>query len=116
MGGSFTDVPSDNGFYPSVETVLHFGVTAGCGNGTTFCPTDPVTRQQMAVFLLKSLEGSGYVPPACVTQVFDDVPCASGFAAWINELASRRRDGGLRRKRASVRRARPPVRRWRCFC
>ena len=89
VGGSFTDVPSGSGFYPSVETVLHNGVTAGCGDGTTFCPTDTVTRQQMAVFLLKSVEGSDYVPPACVTQAFDDVPCASPFAAWINELASR---------------------------
>ena len=52
-------------------------------------PDGPVTRQQMAVFLLKSLEGTGYVPPACVTQAFDDVPCDSPFAPWINELALR---------------------------
>ena len=89
VGGSYADVPSASPFYPSVETVLHFGVTAGCGDGTTFCPTDSVTRQQMAVFLLKSLEGTGYVPPACVTQQFDDVPCDSPFAPWINELALR---------------------------
>jgi hypothetical protein len=89
VGGSYTDVPSSSPFYPSVETVLHYGVTAGCGDGTTFCPTDSVTRQQMAVFLLKSLEGTGYVPPACVTQQFDDVPCDSPFAPWINELALR---------------------------
>jgi hypothetical protein len=89
VGGSFTDVASDSGFYPSVETVLHNGVTAGCGDGTTFCPTSTVTRQQMAVFLLKSADGSDYVPPACVTQAFADVPCDSPFAPWINELALR---------------------------
>jgi trimeric autotransporter adhesin len=89
VGNSFTDVPSSSIFYPSIENVLHNGVTAGCGAGTTFCPTDTVTRQQMAVFLLKAAEGSAYVPPACTTPVFSDVPCSSPFAPWIDDLASR---------------------------
>ncbi len=89
VGESFTDVPSGGNFYPFVENVLHNGVTAGCGDGTTFCPGDSVTRQQMAVFLLKAKEGAGYTPPACVTPVFGDVPCASPFAPWVNELAAR---------------------------
>ncbi len=89
VGGSFTDVASASLFYSSIETVLHNGVTAGCGGGDTFCPADTVTRQQMAVFLLKAKEGAAYTPPACVTPVFDDVPCASPFAPWINELSAR---------------------------
>jgi hypothetical protein len=43
----------------------------------------------MAVFLLKTLEGIAYVPPACVAPTFSDVPCSSGFARWVNELALR---------------------------
>ena len=89
VGGSFTDVLTDSLFYTSIETVLHNGVTAGCGAGDTFCPGDTVTREQMAVFLLKAFEGEGYTPPACVTEVFTDVPCASPFAPWINEIAAR---------------------------
>ncbi len=89
VGGSFTDVPSSSNFYAFIENVLHNGVTAGCGAGDTFCPTDTVTRQQMAVFLLKAKEGAAYTPPACTTQVFDDVPCSSPFAPWINELSAR---------------------------
>ena len=89
VGGSFSDVPSSSNFYPFVENVLHNGVTAGCGAGDTFCPTDAVTRQQMAVFLLKANDGAAYNPPACTTQVFDDVPCSSNFAPWINELSAR---------------------------
>ena len=89
VGGSFTDVPTASLFYSAIENVLHNGVTAGCGDGTAFCPSSPVTREQMAVFLLKAFEGPGYTPPACVTPVFGDVPCSSGFAPWINELASR---------------------------
>jgi len=88
VGESFTDVPTSLGVYRFVETLLHDGVTAGCG-GTLFCPSSNVTRQQMAVFLLVSKEGSSYSPPACVTPVFNDVPCSSGFAKWIDELAAR---------------------------
>jgi hypothetical protein len=47
----------------------------------------------MAVFLLKALEGSAYVPPAC-TGLFDDVACPSQFADWIEELADRAITGG----------------------
>ena len=89
VGGSFTDVPSASLFYSAIENVLHNGVTAGCLAGDTFCPGDTVTRQQMAVFLLKAKEGAGYTPPSCTVQVFTDVPCASPFAPWINELSAR---------------------------
>ena len=64
-------------------------MTAGCGDGSTYCQTDPTNRQQMAVFLLKTKEGSAYVPPACSTAVFPDVPCTSPFAPWVNELVAR---------------------------
>jgi hypothetical protein len=84
----FDDVPCSSPFAPWVNELSGRGITAGCGP-TTYCPTDPTNRQQMAVFLLKTEEGSGYVPPACTTQAFDDVPCSSPFAAWVNELVSR---------------------------
>jgi hypothetical protein len=37
------------------------GVTAGCGNGN-YCPENPVTRAQMAVFLLRAKHGVSYTP------------------------------------------------------
>ncbi len=88
VGLSFPDVPKTAGFYRFVETLLHRGVTAGCAAGN-YCPSDAVTRGQMAVFLLVSKEGSGYTPPACTTATFGDVPCSSGFARWVDELAAR---------------------------
>ncbi len=88
VGKSFADVPVTVGFYRFVETLLHKGVTAGCGGGN-YCPGANVTRGQMAVFLLVSKEGAGYTPPACTTAVFADVPCSSGLAPWIDELAAR---------------------------
>ena len=65
------------------------GITGGCGDGTAYCPTNPVLRQQMAVLLLRTFEGASYTPPACVTPTFSDVPCSSNFAPWIYELVAR---------------------------
>ena len=88
IGASFTDVSTSSGFYRFVETLLHYGVTGGCG-GTNYCPATSTTREQMAVFVLVSKEGPAYVPPACGTPVFADVPASSPFCRWIEELARR---------------------------
>ncbi len=47
----FADV--DHGYVhaPGIEYVADNGITAGCGDGTNYCPNDPVTRGQMATFL-----------------------------------------------------------------
>jgi hypothetical protein len=47
----------------------------------------------MAVFLLRTLEGSGYTPPTCA-GAFEDVACPSLFADWIEELYNRGVTGG----------------------
>jgi hypothetical protein len=88
VGESFSDVPSAHPFYRFVETLLHVGVTAGC-TATTYCPDGPTTREQMAVFLLRAKEGGGFAPPPCTTAPFPDVPCASPFAPWVQELVNR---------------------------
>ncbi len=94
IGESFPDVPSDNIFYPFIETLFHNGVTGGCAGGG-YCPANPVTRAQMAVFLLKSKFGAAHVPPPCTGTVFPDVPCTGGaFDPWIEELASLGITGG----------------------
>jgi hypothetical protein len=89
VGGSFTDVSPSSGFYPFIEGALHSGVTAGCGP-QFFCPTAPVTREQMAVFTLVAKMGAGYVPPPCVPpNIFSDVPETSGFCPFVEELSRR---------------------------
>ena len=47
-----------------------------------------LVMQQMAVFRLKTLLGSSYVPPACA-GVFTDTPCSNPFAPWIEDLVAR---------------------------
>ena len=89
IGGSFTDVPAAGPFSRFVETLLHRGVTTGCG-GTAYCPSASTTREQMPVFVLVALEGPAYVAPACgTTPMFADVPVSSPFCRWIEELARR---------------------------
>jgi len=90
--GVFADVPCPSTFADWIEALAAEGITGGCGGGN-FCPTSPVLRQQMAVLLLKTEHGSGYVPPPC-TGVFLDVPCPSTFADWIERLAAEMITGG----------------------
>jgi hypothetical protein len=91
----FVDVAPWSAFYPFVTTVALNGVTSGCHAAPPlFCAANGLTRGEMAVFLLRSMNGPTYVPPACTTPVFADVPCSNPFARWINELVARNVTGG----------------------
>jgi parallel beta-helix repeat protein len=90
--GVFGDVPCPSTFADWIEQLAAEGITGGCGGGN-YCPQNPVRRDQMAVFLLKSEHGSGYLPPTCA-GIFPDVPCPSPFADWIEQLAAEQITGG----------------------
>lgn len=51
---TFSDVPTGHIFFQYVEALAASGITAGCGNGN-YCPDEPLTRGQMAVFLSKAI-------------------------------------------------------------
>ncbi|MGH9379261.1 MAG: S-layer homology domain-containing protein [Thermoanaerobaculia bacterium] len=51
---SFDDVPTDHLFFQHVEALTASGITAGC-DADSYCPDDPLTRGQMAVFLARAL-------------------------------------------------------------
>ena len=93
VGESFPDVPTAHPFYFYVEDLFHNGITGGCGGGD-YCPATPVTRGQMAVFLLKSEHGSSYVPRSCSPGIFADVACPGPFADWIEQLFQEGVTGG----------------------
>src|SRR6185295_13544405 len=91
---TFADVPRSHWAWSFVETVYANGVAGGCAtNPPRFCPDAPVTRAQVAVFLLRAREGSSYLPPPAA-GVFQDVPASDPFARWVEELARRRITGG----------------------
>lgn len=84
-GEIFNDVGADDFAADYIEQLYADGITGGCGGGN-YCPGDPVTRDQMAVFLLRARYGAEYTPPPA-TGVFNDVPTDFWAAAWIEQLA-----------------------------
>ena len=95
-GQIFADVACPSLFADWIEELYALGVTGGCqASPLAYCPDAPVTRAQMAVFLLKASLGSSYSPPNCAGTVFTDVPCTGGiFDAWIEDLSGRDITGG----------------------
>ena len=51
---TFNDVPPGSFGFQQIEALADSGITGGCG-GDNFCPNNPLTRAQMAVFLAKAL-------------------------------------------------------------
>jgi len=87
--GIFTDVLLADPFAPWIEELYRRGIAAGCrAIPRQYCPSAAVKRQQMPVFLLKTLLGSSYAPPAAV-GVYQDVPITNPFAPWIEDLTAR---------------------------
>lgn len=92
-GTGFKDVPADYWAAIWIKQLAAEGITGGCGNGN-FCPDSTVTRDQMAVFLLKAKYGSTYTPPSVSDTGFSDVPANYWAAAWITQLAAESITGG----------------------
>jgi FG-GAP-like repeat len=84
--GIFADVPVSYWAADWIEQFYRDGITGGCStNPPRYCPYNPVTRAQMAIFLLRSKHGSSYTPPAA-TGIFEDVPVTYWVADWIEQL------------------------------
>jgi hypothetical protein len=93
--GGFADVPASHPFFSWIEAVFAAGITGGCSvSPPQYCPDAPVTRDQMAVFLLRGIHGAGDEPPAATGTMFADVPATHPFAAWIEQLGREGITGG----------------------
>ena len=83
----FTDVPDGAIFCTDALWLRNALVTLGCGAGTTYCPGEPVSRAQMALFMRRlatavkpdvvyadaataagDIDGAGY--PTCISGVY----------------------------------------------
>ncbi|MGE5412566.1 MAG: S-layer homology domain-containing protein, partial [Syntrophomonadaceae bacterium] len=58
---TFGDVPASHPFFQYIEALAASGITGGCGGGN-YCPNNPNTRGQMAVFLTKTFSLVLYGP------------------------------------------------------
>jgi hypothetical protein len=82
--GSFSDVCADNTHADDIERLLSAELTSGCGE-KRFCPNDPVTREQMASFLVRALDLSGRD-----AYPFQDVDSSNVHHRTIARLAAER--------------------------
>jgi hypothetical protein len=64
-----------------INTLYYSGITGGCGPNN-YCPDNPVTRAQMAVFIISALGETSST--AEINEYFDDV--AEPYAAFINRM------------------------------
>jgi hypothetical protein len=86
----FADVPCSHPYARWINELARRGVATACaGFPGNYCPGEPVTRAQIAVFLIKANNGAAYLPPACSAAPFVDVPCANPYASWIAEFVRR---------------------------
>jgi hypothetical protein len=87
--GVFGDVPVGFWAAPFIELIFAEGITSGCSQQPlSYCPDSPLSRAEMAVFLLRAKHGALYLPPPATGTVFADVPAGSFGAAWIEQLAA----------------------------
>ena len=87
---TFNDVPCSHPYAAWIYELVRRDITAGCSSSPpNYCPDNPVTRQQMVVFIQRT--NLVPEPPACGggnPSGFADVPNASTFCPWINKAIS----------------------------
>lgn len=86
----FVDYPLDNPYVDWVNELYRLGITVGspdCGSGVRFCGDLPVQRNQMALFILRTLEGPNYIDslPDGI-GVFEDVSPSTNHIDAIEEI------------------------------
>lgn len=79
-------------YYNQVHSLYNAGITGGFPDGT-YQPKSPVTRAQIAIFLLKTLYGKNYNPPDA-SPSFPDTE-THWAADWIEALKEENLTGGF---------------------
>jgi probable HAF family extracellular repeat protein len=80
---TFSDVSSTSIYENYIEAIYNNGITTGCGNNQ-YCPSEQVTRDQMAAFIIRALYGENF--PYTLTPYFTDVPSTDIFFKYIQRL------------------------------
>ncbi|MCH7588965.1 MAG: right-handed parallel beta-helix repeat-containing protein [Chloroflexi bacterium] len=84
---TFADVPFIHWAHDSIESLYQAGYISGCSTTPLlYCPEAGMTRAESAVFVVRGVQGAGYVPPDPTQQVFADVPLSEWYAKWAGQL------------------------------
>jgi hypothetical protein len=94
----FTDVQPGYFAFKWIQKLYELGVTAGCSSNM-YCPTEVVTRDQMAIFITRTrlglyLAGSPPLFTYSSTPSFADVPSTEFAFPWIQRLQEENITGG----------------------
>lgn len=81
----FSDVPGDAWYAPYVEAIRIAGVTTGCGP-ERFCPDEPVTREQMALFIVRAFDLALLPVPVRISPL-NGLPAPDGFSVRRRVIA-----------------------------
>ncbi len=83
----FQDVPASRPDFAWIQKLYEVGITSGCAP-RQFCPASPVTRAEMAAFLVRTRfrisAGQGFPFPS--TPHFADIPMTNLFFPYIQKL------------------------------
>ena len=83
--GAFND-DDGNPHEANIEAIAAAGITNGCNQSNTrYCPSAPVTRAEMAVFLIRAIDRTGDL--GGYQGLFPDVPAGQWYTSSI-ELAA----------------------------
>jgi hypothetical protein len=79
----FSDVPAPSLFSDYINILQLWQVTQGCSTGL-FCPTDTVTRGQVAAFMIRAMFGETFT--YTTVPYFTDVPASNLFFKYVQKL------------------------------
>ncbi len=89
----FNDVPASSWAYAYIHAIRDAGITGGCGNGN-YCPQGLVTREQMAAFLVRAVEGEPAANYCGGSSSFSDVAPDAWSCRYIKRLSELNITGG----------------------
>jgi hypothetical protein len=89
----FADVPPSAFYFDAANLMYTKGVTKGCSSSPLdYCPNNPVTRDEMAYFIVTAIYGASCGQPYCFTlnnpgtQYFIDVPPSDQFYPQVEKM------------------------------
>ena len=93
LSNPYTDVPADSWAVPYIYAIRDAGITGGCGNGN-YCPQGLVSREQMAAFLIRAIEGDPDVDYCNGVDPFLDVASGAWSCPHIKRMGELNITGG----------------------
>ena len=79
----FSDVAPGAWYYDGVAALAASAITAGCGDGTTFCPSRRTTRAQMATFLARATGLVDLPAPPTAAPTYTAITAGDGHSCAL---------------------------------